>query len=471
MLKQLASGAALGFVSMIAMKALCPQCEAVIQFLKTAAQQAARLSKDACRWGQDQAAKLWDGTGSGAGQSSRNYCAATEGNKNSGSDWMKIAESVGSLCADMVSAVDRLLGENATKNKTPEELAALSCKVGGIGNITWQRLSIFDAGKDDESYKRKLLWMNLLGAELGYAGLDDKQQPNAQCATLSNGVVKADTSASSNKPAVCPPTLNPKDAMMLFMCGMPENGVAKGLTKDEGALHVFSGINNYCGQFFGLAGKAGVPSDASKMQALKVYYCKDKSSPSCNILNLGDLTHITASEGYLVTVMKHLRAGVEAIRTNVEMPKETIELMQIAPFPLYQAINAAAVYPTAAADLLGSMGLMVAEQIAVGSLEDLLRMTGRTTSDMEGACLSPAQASTLMEAMARSRAVVRTVTNQIGQNLATQEAITAQIRQINLAIQKQVMSSDMLTSNIYSQGITGKLKANFPSAPVANSGE
>lgn len=483
MLKQLASGAALGFVSMLAIKSLCPACEAVIQFLKSAAQQAARLSKDACRFGQQMGADMLKGMGIGNGDSTRNYCTATNMARNKSGDAMSLADTIGGYCYQMKDAIDNLLDK--VDKTDPSKVAALACDVGGMGNVTWGRLLAFDSGKDADAHKRRLLWMNMMGAELAYIGestdASGKKVPQAMCETEESGVLTPNADDGRTKTTHCVARLSPEDAMSLFMCGAPTaDAVPAGLTATDVTRSIYGSVIDYCHRFFGkmptaapVAGAAepadGVSTTVAKFNEIKVYYCGDTpatggGNPTCNTLKLGPVSHVTSGTGYMVSVMKALEAGVNAVRTNTPMPEETIKLIQVAPFPLYQAINAAAVYPSATVDLLGGMGAMIAEQIAVGHLEEMMRMTGRTSGDSKTSCLSELQATSLMEAMARSRAVMKGITKQLGQNLAAQEQITQQIRQINLAIQRQVMSSEMLTSNIYSQGVTGKLRAVLPAA-------
>lgn len=462
MLKSLASGAAMGFVSMLAIKTLCPTCEAVIQFLKTAAQQAARLSKDACRWGQEMGAKFMDSIGmSGSGNRSRDYCSATAQKDNADGDYLGLAESIGGLCASMKAGVDYLLGTTGA-DSDPQKKAELACEVGELGNVTWSQLSVFaqnGAQKDDDVYRQKLLWMNLMGVQLGYMG---EGNGAAKCETAP-GSWRSPSEKDNNKPVYCPSRLEARDAMMLFMCGSEStsgSGIPRGVPEKN--ADAYGPIVEYCSPFFKSVAEGGTGGRAD-MDKMQVYYCADSdgSNENCNTVALGGIDKLVQNNGFMVQVFDQLLKGVDAVRLNTEMPKETIQLIQIAPFPLYQAINAAAVYPAGARDLISSIGTMVAEQMAMAYLDNMLKLTGNPV-DGKKTCLSPAQASQLLDAMYQVKSITAQNKSQIASAFAVQEGITQQIRHVNLAIQRQVLSADLLATQQYSESVSKAVSAILP---------
>lgn len=464
MLKSIASGAALGFVSMMVMKTLCPPCEAVVQFLKTAAQQAARLSKDSCKWGQDMAAKWMAGESSQS--NTMQVCGTSLASSGSGSDYLKLMESIDGACNSMTKAVDALVGENPAAASNPASAAKLQCDIG-VGNVTWQRLRAFDvsgaggAGGGtvaETGYRRKLLLLNMLGTELNQGG-------SAGTATASSCEVDdAGTKLSpseENKTVFCPPKLRPADVVGLFLCGNPDAAGAPTGSQSER-------VNEYCSTFYTAASTVAAGS-FGRLTANKVYQCSDDKA-LCNTLTLTDTSAIAQGEGFLVQINKTLLKGVELVRTNQEMTPDVLRLMQVAPYPLYQAINAAAVYPSAAADLIDAMSILVAEQTTVAFLDDALRLEGRTTGG-KATCLTQAQATTILDAVGSMRSANRARLQQIAQNISTQEMLSEQIRSVNLAIQRQVMSQDMLASGQFGQAVGKALSQNVskgttPGAPA-----
>jgi hypothetical protein len=448
MLKSIASGAALGFVSMMVMKTMCPPCEAVVQFLKTAAQQAARLSKDSCQWGQELAQKYMAGDSSGGDPIS--VCGTTISGSGTSSDFLK-ATNEG--CKSVVSAVDALKGENSATASSPDGKALLQCETqAGSGNATWRRLSAFDASgtttaeKGTDAYKRKLLLLNLLGAELGQDGSDSEVSYETEGGTITLGEKKPHDYAT--------PRLSPENAVALFMCGTP--GAAT--TTSTGAAQ--SRVAEYCASFYANKTSGATTGGAlSDLSATKVYACDDEAA-TCQVLKLKDANTVLAGgTGFLVNVNSLLQQGVDAVRTNNKMPDDVIRLMQVAPYPLYQAINAAAVYPAAADDLIDSMSILVAEQAAVAYLDDALRLPGGPNAAGKG-CLSQPQAEQILKAVGTMRAANKSRKVEIGQNITMQEALTEQIRQINLTIQKQVMTQDMLATGRYAQSVNNALAPN-----------
>lgn len=455
-LKSIASGAALGFVSMMVMKTMCPPCEAVVQFLKTAAQQAARLSKDSCQWGQELAQKFM------AGESSTGDPVAVCGTTISGSggttDFLK---AMNSACDSVKSAVDSIVDANPEAKTNGDAKGALQCAVGaGMGNMTWQRLSAFDAEGaggsaptcDTDGCRRKLLLLNLLGAELGYDGSNQ-----VSCATSGSGSgdplsPEAADKDGVAKPVFCKPRLNAQDAVGLFMCGEP--GAASTPVGSSSTR-----VAEYCQSFFeSSTSSAATGGSLAHLKEMQVYSCLDGPA-NCQVLALSPASVLMGGQGFLVSVNNLLRKGVDAVRTNKKMPTDVIALMQVAPYPLYQAINAAAVYPAAADDLVDSMSILVAEQAAVAYLDDALRLQGRATAKAKG-CATPQQASKILEMVGAMRAASKARRQEIGQNIAIQEALTEQIRQINLTIQKQVMTQDMLASGQFAQGVNAALAPN-----------
>src|SRR5690606_10290355 len=100
-------------------------------------------------------------------------------------------------------------------------------------------------------------------------------------------------------------------------------------------------------------------------------------------------------------VSRLLDSAVDAVRSNKEMPEEVIDLMQTAPYPLYQAVNAAAVYPVAAADLLDSISVLVAESASAAMMEEFIRWHGR---DGANSCTTEEQVKRVIETIETARA-------------------------------------------------------------------
>jgi hypothetical protein len=426
LLSTIASGAALGFVTSMVMKVLCPICESVVQELKTAAQMASRLASDSCKFGQEMATKLFEGNG--GANNSMEVCGTTAQASNETSDVLKAYSSVCNgirSSTNWLASVNRGLSAEATNT-------GLACKLEQ-GNVTWQRLSAFDSSgtSDAEAYSRKVLLLNLMGAELYYHA----DIATVSCEEDSGTTVLSETEKRSK---FCPPRLDTAQVSGLFMCGAPDaDGKPKGARTER--------VLTYCQEVYTKMKKGGGLASEAKVMA-----CKSDDKTNCSELTLQDAGAVINGEGLLVSTNALLHEAVSRVRQNRSITgddtgKKIIGLIQAAPYPLYQAINAAAVYPAAADDLLDSMSILVSEQFAYSMLNDMLRMNGRSGGNGRS-CLSPPQAEKILDFMTKFRAENNARGALIAQNFAIQEAITEQIRQINLAIQRQVLSQDLLST-------------------------
>ncbi len=438
LLKRIASGAALGFVTSLVMKTLCPPCEAVVQELKTAAQTAARLARDSCQWGREMGEKFLAGTGVSGGQSE--MCSSTAASNNSDGDSLS---AFSGLCSSLSSAAKALHEFNESAGDTEEQKAAKRTQAdctATSGNQTWRKLAAFDGSGtfesgSDENYRRKLLLLNIMGAELQISGDDDP----VSCET-GNG---EKWTATNNEPhKYCPPPMDNAKLVGHFMCGSPavvQQAVADG--KISGT------VQKYCADYIGTSEAASGKVWRCGTGAGGVLSQAEKSS--CNVLTLTTSDTLFTGEGFLISVSSLLREAVERVRTGNpnaftdETGRKIVRLVQVAPYPLYQAINAAAVYPSAASDLIDSISVLVAEQFAYAMFDELLRLDGRSSSSI---CLSRPQATELLKFLESFRASNYARKTQMSQNMAMQQALTEQIRQINVAIQRQVMSDDMLSN-------------------------
>lgn len=447
-IKSIASGAALGFVTMIVLKNLCPVCEAVVQFLKAAAQAASELAINSCQVGENLANSFLQGAG-GTG-ATMPFCGSQISASGASSDFI---QAMNSTCNSMKHAVDTLTGNAANK---PEDLKKLMC-TKGVGNVTWLQLSAFMRGNKNtaaEKYNQKIILMNLLGAQLYYDSSSDASTPGASCEQVGGG--SSTPTPESQGGVFCAPTMSPKDVMGYFMCGDPSN------LSDASQ---YPAVAQYCSQFFASAG--------TTLVGKQIYDCSaaDQSlqqagTDVCNRLVLTDASNIFTGQGFLYNVEDLLQKGVTAVRTNAPMPQDVIDLVQAAPVPLYQAINAAAVYPASAQQIIDSMSVLIAEQAAMSYFNKLLRIQGNSAG--EGYCLTEAQAQRIQDAIGKFGAYNNSRMSLIAQNLNIQQGLSEQIRQINTAIQRNVLSDSMLGAAKTGQAMANVILGDSPQTQGGN---
>lgn len=444
LLKQIASGAALGFVSSLVMKTLCPACEAVVQELKTAAQKAAELAKNSCELGKQWGEKFASSISSSVDMPS--VCSTTSADNGGSSDTLS---AYGSACKTLQSAYSSLKdfnsGANTTTPEGKKQTEALECPIGA-GNKTWRLLTGLDekgglGGLSEEANLRKLLVINLLGAEMEYSG-----SYTVGCDTGAGGAWEAsEEQAMGKNKNFCTPPADMRMYTGLFLCG------AAPATLDG----LSPAAKRYCQDYWGAAGPA---------QPLQLWTCTagkgstQEDFRNCPYLMRTDASNVVRGQGFFIRINKLLLSAVERVRTGVGYEdaegQQIIALIQIAPYPLFQAINAAAVYPGAATELLDTMSVLVAEQYTHAVLDEMLRMEGRSSG---GTCMTQTQATRVLDFISHLRTQNQSRLQMIGQHMAVQDGLTEQIRQINLTIQKQVMSEDLLATGKLSESLNRAL--------------
>jgi conjugative transfer pilus assembly protein TraH len=439
-----------GMVVSLAIKTLCPMCESVIQTMTRLAQQASKMSMDSCAVGTNIANQLADtfGAGPGANDVRRNVCAATETELGGSSDWFQALDGACKTAMGAMKTVEASLAELQSKKKNPDGTAAPiseSYATYALGNRTWMVLNALIDDKSDEGLRQRLMLLNLLGTELAGS--------NASCGMAAN-----EGSGTTVEPNVlaCPPRLEAKEAMALFMCGLPGRAADGTATFRDYGFQESRALGAYCNNWFApetdTAGKPiGGGAWARASQSVKLWNCAD-GYERCMNMELVPMTemNLVRGPGFAYQVNRLLREGARRVRANDmalgegDDGKKLLGLIQAAPYPIYQAINAAAVYPAAADDLLDTMSILVAEMMAYEYFDEFLRLSGRSGN---GTRLVNKHLDRVYLAMGELRGQVSERRRLIGQNIALQEALNEQIRSINLAIQRQVLTTDMLNAN------------------------
>lgn len=425
LMEQIASGAAMGFVASLVMKSLCPMCEAVVQELKSAAQAAARLAKDSCALGEQFARAYFGGTDdTGGGQATCEKVAAEAG---SSSDTLSASQE---LCVSLRQA-STTLNEWAGPDK--DKVAAEN----GFGNITWQRLRALSGGSDSgEEFERDLMLINLMGAQMAV-----KEGEDIRCDTPGGGtkVIGTDEAPESD---YCAPMTDWKTLAGLFMCGMPEN-LSTATTSER--------VKKYCSAL--LAG-----SLTGGGTGVELWNCSD--AKNCPYLEAGPASEVIKGEGLMIRTNRLLTEAAKRVREaspsafQDQTGREILALVDAVPYPLYQAINAAAVYPAAGIDIVDSMSILVGEQFAYAFLNDILRQGGRGSSGMR---ISEKQAEAITQFMAALRSQAEANRTTLAGEFAIQQGLTEQIRIINNTIQRSVMNDEMLSSGQAAQAINRAL--------------
>jgi hypothetical protein len=456
LLKQIGSGAALGFVSSLVMKSLCPMCQDVVADLKTAAQMAAKGALDSCKIGQDWGKQAILGLTNGRTDHIEGWCSSTAADSG---ETLDTGSASATLCKNLTDAHSSLKKWNLEQAGSPAkgsdeaaiQLKKFECEIA-VGNQTWATLSAFDgAGSfgtvNHESNTRKLILINLLGAQMTYAGADKE-------VGCEGGNSNNFTASESGQSKFCPPPADVRLYTGLFMCGagQPTNTLTS------------PAVIKYCNSYMQSAD-------------VKVWGCKASASKgaeddfnTCPFLQLVSPSEVFKGPGFLTRINAVLRDAVRRVRDNQAFDSsgdsatssggitvkgsDIMGLIQAAPYPLYQAINAAAVYPAAMDQILDTMSVLVAEQYTHAMFNELIQLEGRSSTSF---CLNQENKTQILNFVSALRSQNEGVLNLIAQNFSVQQGITEQIRSINQTIQKQVLSEDLLATGKVTQSINNAL--------------
>lgn len=441
LMEQIASGAALGFVASLVMKSLCPMCEAVVQELKSAAQAAARLAKDACNVGEQFARAYFSGSDSQG--SAANACEKVTADSGAASDTL---ESAKDLCLNLKAASKSL---NEWADSAGVDKADVNGE-HGLGNVTWHRLKQLEGpGGGAESLGRKLMLINMMGAEISVADGERVGCDARDGTPIEVGVPGPDGKVRER--AYCPPMTDPKTLVGYYMCGARPGALPTPATSAR--------VVKYCSTY--ADGSSGA---SAGVNANKLWTCEDEDK--CYYLKASDASTTITGEGILVQINKLLTEAVTRVRTGNQgftdaTGRKIIALVDAAPYPLYQAINAAAVYPAAGTEIIDAMSVAVAEQFAHAMLNETLRVAGRGGAT---GTISREQASAILDFLGKLRSQSEASMALLGNQFAVQQGLTEQIRTINNTIQRQVLSEDMLSSGNVSQALNRALAPNGASA-------
>lgn len=431
------SQSARGMVIQLVITKLCPQCATVLSDLVDRVQKATSFAYDSCNIAQRAMNAVGlDPKGTTVDDKNRSvkgFCAqgkAADGEADS------FLSAMNKACTSVLSSVEYLKQKAdeaaAPLNAPPQDkelyAARLLSKQSAIGNQVWNILrDDFVRGDDEASIGARLLLMNLVGFTIVR--------------------VEGETLAHYEYPSPLGGGRDLTPIFSLFMCGTGKPVPAQ--------------VRWYCSTY----AQTGGPSEAA-LAAFSIYDCFSNGSQSapdrykyCDDVGnepvpLNQIPALSNMTGFLPGVYELLQEGIDRVRNNTPLVqgdgdtkgRQLVKLLQSVPYPLYQAINIAAVYPTAAEDLVASMSVLVAEQLVYEYLDSFLQM--RAVPKYAKTADSKAYESvyTVM-GMLRNQAQARM--QLVAQRWTLQQALAEQIRSLNQAVQKQVLNEDMLAAARY----------------------
>jgi hypothetical protein len=284
--------------------------------------------------------------------------------------------------------------------------------------------------------------MNLLGTSV-IAAPSTVTSSTSSTATTGNGTgTNPGTSGSNDGNLIYPANVTVDDIYDMLMCGAPVQADPTQASGLSGTQYNTRSMVEVCAPFWN-----------SKYATMQLYDCANQDYVKCAQVIITPAankssTPLFTGPGFIYQVTKLLTDAAVKVSTNQPWDwndsenKQLAALVSAAPFPLYQAINAAAVYPAAAADLLDSMGLETAELMVYATIGDMLSPVARPAGQAQ--TTSAAAMQRMYAALGAIRTEVTEHQKIMGGQIALQEALSREIVQINQTIQRQVLSDDFL---------------------------
>jgi len=460
---------AVGMVVSVVIKTLCPICDAVIQAMTKLAQDASKLAVDSCAVAQNLVgmAEASFKEQSGPNESFQsNVCGQAVTVSGKESDWLGAVQGIDGACSSLSKAMTNVgnvlrkaegKGGSSGGGATEDEkaLAAKIVYFNEMGNTTWNILNeVYGTGYDKngnqipefaELQRNKMLLMNVLGTSI----ITDPEKP---------GVPYLPGREGRNS------MLSPKQLFELFMCGAPAGYTDTG-DANSGWVKTPSTIK-YCKYFYGSIGDKSLAGQGqSGGYDWQVYECAAAEGDPTGYKECVNLvakplreSNVLKGAGFLPQTERVLYDAVETVATNGTNGKDLKKLISLANgvnFPIYQAVNAAAVYPASAGDLMSTMSVLVAESLVYAKMEEVLRPQGRNPNAMKIKRDLALRIYDVLEGMNKMHLSQR---ESYGRMMAVQEGAVHSIRQINLAIQKQVMTPELLGNSKYSSAVVNSMQ-------------
>ena len=400
MLNQILNGA-LAVAFDMAITALCPPCDKAMQWANDLAEKAKSMAINSCEASEALVAATKMAVTDPKKLGQKMTCSTVGMASGKYSDWI---ESKKEACKD--SAAESLSDdlENGTEGDR-QKAAAL------VGNMTWQTLQASGlAPKTHTAPNQDLkpyaeIMMSWVGTSIGGGG------PNAA------------------PDGEYPPLIrNADDVLAIFMCGNSAAAAPGGIT-DPNAIKLQEAATSYCNS---MLGDEGIKTN--------IYTCPDDLCMEMETTPLSDVPGI--GPGFLRIVIRELSGAINNVASDQPLTTVQKSLIAQAPFPLYRAINVAAISPEIATSIVMSHAQALSYMIGLEYMKDIFRQARQSSSRSE---LRPE----LMLAVTESLSALRDQSFQAVEQLSIVSETSQQIMTSVEKINKAALANNMAL------GITG----------------
>jgi len=436
-----------GLVTMLAIKELCPQCADVISEMQAIAQKAANLSINSCAMSKALIQK-------GAGLFGKTVNFSDDEQSTNAALAANLGKSSGYL-ADMYNGVSTMssvlngIDSDITQDEKSAGMSSNSqggqevlCAGGGTCNTVWNILGTSGLGNSTSSQVifDKTLLMNLMGTEV----ICPKGSSCPNIPSVGFKIYPATLGIPGNNGIAG----SMHNVYRFFLCGM--NWRTAGNT---GAVQDV--LNAYCGSH---GGDETTSYSTTGFSKITVWQCGDTDLltnadvPCTNIIGEPlEQSILGSGEGYLPYVANILERAVQEVIDNQPLNNQAIALLQIVPAPLYQAINAAAVFPAASQEMVMSMSVYTADLLVDDELQHIARAAGRLHDSSE---INQMQIEQLYKFLGSMIAEAKQNNKSFITSIQMQQALMQQIREIDAAVSDETVTQGLLGASRFGLAVT-----------------
>ncbi|AOV18765.1 hypothetical protein BJI67_16120 (plasmid) [Acidihalobacter aeolianus] len=458
-LQQISQGVVAGLF-LAAVGSLCPQCEQWITKIEDWLQKASALAINGCHMGMAIAQDMANTALSATNNKCINLAAAT----NNSTDVFAAQQTTcngGSATATYLKNVWSNAfgtGSGSTSPTTANECVAMQ-SVYGSGNTTWALLNNVSAWQD-EPYLSILL--------MSYMGTSSWN--------------KATTTNPSGVYGFHEPTINADQLVHVFMCGTdpsswttPTYIASLGGSSGAQMYSVLTGIQNACNKQYGTGTTGGglqllyCATDTGQINQTSAYLpeCAPGQTTGCTtagtqsysgcanvkawpLSNLDSIafsnTPVIGTTGFEYDVLNTLAEGVYDIKNDLPIAKSVIQLINISPFPLYKALNIAAVYPSVSAQIISDNAEALGTILALAYLRHILTTMSKG-SDGKTLCIPRGLYRAFSKSERELHVTIQQNFKNVDQLYQHEEQIIQSVKQVNQAILQRVYAQGLMSAS------------------------
>lgn len=444
MLKQFAT-AALGYAFQIALQTLCPVCMSVLEKLQAAAQLASEFAANACKMSAAMINKAIKSSSTLSSIFTQEGAVAKSIN-NGETDFLKgitdneYVQNTVSWLQDKYDYIQKLANGSQDAAKTEANNVP-------VGNQTWKSLEGLD-------YYDRVLIQSLTGTVFYYIDKSKQASPLRQ---------------------TYPEHLSPKDFTNLFMFGVKGTHQGDDLTILD-CKEAQGGATSFSLDVFDSGGCTPRPIQIKDSQ----WYAKSNVTATVGGVNIVNYGFYAAVYAALMQAVYDTEANKSwSVAQNVELPDTlypnvTINssftdaqikaMVSIAPLPVYQAINIAAINPSVSEGLVQTASVYIAQALSVAYIEQeifakipKIGTQGTPISGMLGDTLK-----SIENQINQIRSKLNTNLMYALQEIEQQQAWVGELHQVQSILYQTVMENGLADNFAYSSALTAEGQGSTP---------